>query len=225
MPVGWDWETRLLAAVGPLLLGEATGHDLAHCLRVRNLALRIAATEGGDPQALAAAALLHDLFRGDPANAHKDKAVAHAAATLTATGFPADRRPLVEACIRYHSWSSRDQAEPPDLPREVLVFRDADRLDALGAWGAVRTFAYGGDTGRPSGFDHLHAGWPGLDPSDPTTGLESSPNSSIGHFHDKLLRLRDSMHTPTGHALAAERHAYLVALLARLDAEMAGPYP
>ncbi len=222
MPAGWDWETRLLAVVGPLSLGEATGHDLAHCLRVRNLALRIATSEGGDPQALAAAALLHDLFRGDPANAHKDKAVAYAAEMLTATGFPSDRWPTVEACIRYHSWSSRDQAEPPNLPPEVLVFRDADRLDALGAWGAVRTFAYGGDKGRPSGFDHLRAGWAGLDPADPTTGLESSPDSSIGHFHDKLLRLRDHMHTPTGRALAAERHAYLVALLARLDAEMAG---
>ncbi len=222
MPARWDWEARLLATVGPISLGEPTGHDLAHCLRVRNLALRIAAAEGGDPQALAAAALLHDLFRGDPANAHKDKAVGYAAEVLTAAGFPEDHWLTVEACIRYHSWSSREQAEPPDLPLEVPVFRDADRLDALGAWGAVRTFAYGGDKGRASGFDHLHTHWADLDPSAPLTGLESSPDSSIGHFHDKLLRLRDHMHTPTGRALAAERHAYLVALLARLDAEMAG---
>jgi uncharacterized protein len=213
--------------VGPLLLGEATGHDLAHCLRVRNLALRIAAGEGGDPQALAAAALLHDLFRDDPANAGKDRAVSFARAALDRAGFPPARWPAVEACIRYHSWSSRDQPEPPDLPPEVFIFRDADRLDALGAWGVVRTFAYGGAHTRPAGFDVLGGDWVGLDPASPARGggLTSSPASSIGHFHDKLLRLRDHMHTATGRALAAERHAYLVALLARLDAEMAGQEP
>ncbi len=107
------------------------------------------------------------------------------------------------------------------MPPEVFIFRDADRLDALGAWGVVRTFAYGGEKQRPSGFDALAGDWAGLDSAQPTGGLRSSPASSIGHFHDKLLLLRDHMHTPTGRALADARHAYLVAFLARLEAEMA----
>jgi uncharacterized protein len=222
MAGAWPWETDLLPQVGPLLLGEATGHDLAHCLRVRNLAVRIAQVEGGDDQALAAAAYLHDLFRTDPANAGKARAVAFADDLLARVGFPADGLPAVRACIRYHSWSARHQPQLAELPPEVFIFRDADRLDALGAWGVVRTFAYGGEKQRPSGFDALAAEWAALDPAQPTGGLHSSPASSIGHFHDKLLLLRDHMHTPTGRALAAARHAYLVAFLARLDAEMAG---
>ena len=93
--------------VGPALLGEASGHDLAHCLRVRNLALRIAAAEGGDGEALAGAAYLHDLFRDDPANADKGRAAAFAAEALARAGFPAAREPVVRACILYHSWSGR----------------------------------------------------------------------------------------------------------------------
>jgi len=115
-----------LAEVGPVLLGEASGHDLAHCLRVRNLALRIAAVEGGDGEALAGAAYLHDLFRDDPANADKGQAAAFAAEALERAGFPAARQPVVRACIRYHSWSGRGRPEPADLPPEVFVFRDAD---------------------------------------------------------------------------------------------------
>ena len=222
MAGAWAWETALLPQVGPLLLGEATGHDLAHCLRVRNLALRIARAEGGDAQALAASAYLHDLFRADPTNADKSRAVAYAEAILPRVGFPAAGLPAVRACIRYHSWSARHQPEPAGLPPEVFIFRDADRLDALGAWGVVRTFAYGGEKQRPAGFDVLSGDWAALDPAQPTGGLQSSPLSSIGHFHDKLLLLRDHMHTPTGRALAEARHAYLVAFLARLDAEMAG---
>jgi uncharacterized protein len=222
MPGAWPWERRLLAEVGPALLGEAGGHDLAHSLRVRNLALRIAAAEGVDGEALAAAAYLHDLFRDDPANADKGKAAAFAAEALGRAGFPAAREPIVRACILYHSWSGRGRAEPVDLPPEVLVFRDADRLDALGAWGIARTFAYGGEKGRGAGFETLTVDWAGLDPARPATGLQSSPGSTIGHFHDKLLRLRDHMHTRAGRALAEERHAYLAAFLARLEAEMAG---
>ncbi|HUS17580.1 MAG TPA: HD domain-containing protein [Chloroflexia bacterium] len=222
MSARWDWETRLLAEVGPLSLGEGTGHDLAHCLRVRNLALRIAATEGGDCEALAAAALVHDLFRGDPANSDKGKALAFAEAALARAGFPAGSLPAVRACILYHSWSSRDQAEPAPLPSEVYIFRDADRLDALGAWGVARTFAYGGEKGRPTGFDELAGSWDSVDPNAPAASFASSDASSIGHFHDKLLRLGAHMHTPTGRVLAAARHAYLEGFLARLEAEMAG---
>jgi len=216
------WEAALLAEVGPLLLGEASGHDLAHCLRVRNLAGRIAQVEGGDRAALTAAAYLHDLFRDDPANADKTRAADFAVAILARTGFPDPPSAIVRACILYHSWSGRHRLAPAVLPPEVYIFRDADRLDALGAWGIARVFAYGGEKGRPSGFDVLRAGWPDLDPAAPTGGLHSSPVSSIGHFHDKLLLLHDHMHTATGRALAAARHAYLAAFLARLEAEMAG---
>jgi len=223
MPGAWPWEPRLLAEIGQGLLGEASGHDLAHCLRVRNLALRIAAAEGGDGEALAGAAYLHDLFRDDPANTDKGRAAAFAAEALGRAGFPAAREPFVRACILYHSWSGRGRGEPAGLPPEVFVFRDADRLDALGAWGIARTFAYGGEKGRSSGFDTLVGDWARFDPAQPAVSLHSSAASTIGHFHDKLLRLRDHMHTATGRALAAERHAYLAAFLARLEAEMAGP--
>ncbi len=77
------------------------------------------------------------------------------------------------------------------LRRESDAVKDADRLDALGAIGIARAFAYGGKMGRPI-----------YDPADPTNSLQ--------HFDDKLLHLAEDMRTETGKALAVERHAFLL---------------
>lgn len=79
---------------------------------------------------------------------------------------------------------------------EGRIVQDADRPDAMGAVGIARTFAYGGQHGRPL-------------------------TDSVQRFYDKLLLLKDMMHTETAKAMAAERHASLVSLLHRLDAERA----
>ena len=82
---------------------------------------------------------------------------------------------------------SKNRGKKPDTIEGKIV-QDADRLDAIGAIGIARTFAFGGGRGRP------------LD-------------DSIRHFHDKLLLLKDEMNTDLGRKLADSRHAFLVAFL------------
>ena len=84
---------------------------------------------------------------------------------------------------------SKNGAKKPDSP-EGRIVQDADRLDAIGAVGIARTFAFGGEHGR-------------------------SMEESVQHFYDKLLRLRDLMNTQPAKALAEERHAFLEAFLAQ----------
>ena len=81
---------------------------------------------------------------------------------------------------------------PPPESIEGKCVQDADRLDALGAIGIARTFAFGGSRGR-----RLH------DPEG------KDKNDSIQHFYDKLLRLKDTMHTATGRRLAEQRDQYM----------------
>jgi uncharacterized protein len=87
---------------------------------------------------------------------------------------------------------------------EGKVVQDADRLDALGAIGISRAFAYGGSKARP-----LH------DPYSPD-------ETTIQHFYDKLLLVKDRMNTPTGRKLAENRHDYLEGFLKQFYAEWEG---
>ena len=82
---------------------------------------------------------------------------------------------------------SQNKGKAPDT-LEGMVVQDADRLDAMGAIGVARTFAYGGEHGRSLG-------------------------DSIQHFYDKLLRLKALMNTETGRKMAERRHAFLEAFL------------
>ena len=88
---------------------------------------------------------------------------------------------------------SRNQGRTPETI-EGRIVQDADRLDALGAIGVARTFAYGGKHGRPL-------------------------QDSVNHFHEKLLRLKDMMNTETGRRLAEERHRFLEAFLREYEEE------
>ena len=78
-----------------------------------------------------------------------------------------------------------------------MIVQDADRLDALGAVGIARTFAYGGKHGR-------------------------SLEASLEHFYDKLLLLKDEMNTPEAARLAKERHEYLLGFIERFKEETGG---
>ena len=80
---------------------------------------------------------------------------------------------------------------------EGKIVQDADRLDAMGAVGIARTFAYGGEKGRPL-------------------------KDSVSHFHEKLLLLNDMMNTEAGRALAEERHAFMLSFLEELEKETGG---
>jgi uncharacterized protein len=95
---------------------------------------------------------------------------------------------------------------------EGRVVQDADRLDAMGAIGIARTFAFGGNRGSP-----LHI--PEEDEERQGSG-ESGP--TIAHFHEKLLHLRDRMKTKEGRRIAEERHRFMLAFLDRFHLEWNG---
>ena len=166
--------------VTELFRANAGGHDAEHTLRVWRTAAKLAAEEPGCDALLAElAALLHD------ADDHKLFATennANARAFLAQNGVPEETADRICEIINSVSFSrNRDRA--PATP-EGRVVQDSDRLDAIGAVGIARTFAYGGEHGRPM-------------------------SDSIRHFYDKLLLLKDRMNTDAGRRMAERRHAVL----------------
>lgn len=109
----------------------------------------------------------------------------------------------------------------PELPMstEGRCVQDADRLDAIGAIGIARTFAYGGFVRRP-----LH------DPAMPAEmhataqAYRSNVGTTINHFHEKLLLLTDRLHTDAARQIAEQRHDFMVRFLDQFDDEWDGVF-
>lgn len=180
---------------------DSSGHDYHHTLRVWALARTIGEAEGADMAVVELAALLHDVddHKLSPDTAeNKDRA----AGFLRSQGVAEDRIKEILRIIDRISFS-RNRLPPDTL--EGKCVQDADRLDALGAIGVARTFAFGGSHGRA-----IH------DPEGQDRG------SSIAHFYDKLLLLKDRMNTETGRRMALHRHEYLKNFLAEFLSEWDG---
>ena len=106
--------------------------------------------------------------------------------------------------------------EQAPLSREGQVVQDADRLDALGAVGIARAFAYGGSKGRTI-YD------PEVKPTEHSTAEDYlKPGTTINHFYEKLLLLKDRMNTATGRAMAEERHRFMEDFVGRFYEEWEG---
>ncbi len=173
-----------------IFAGNAGGHDASHTLRVYQNALAIAREEPAcDPEVVALAALLHDV---DDHKLFDTRNNAHARAFLASRQIPPEKTEEILSAINSVSFS-QNRGRRPETP-EGRIVQDADRLDAIGAVGIARTFAYGGEHGR-------------------------SMEETVAHFHEKLLLLRDLMNTEKGRAMAESRHAFMEAFLREWDAE------
>ncbi|WP_214893092.1 HD domain-containing protein [Exiguobacterium sp. H66] len=181
---------------------DFSGHDYAHIERVRKMALQIAATEGGDLLTIELAALLHDV-----ADTKLGGTLSSVALFLSGKVLD-DRQRQILQIIDGMSFKGGDR--PPLETLEGKIVQDADRLDAIGAIGVARTFQYGALTQAP-----MHV--PGLRPRKP--GDRTSPSSTINHFYEKLLLLKDLMNTETAKGIAEERHAFMVEFLERFQTE------
>lgn len=192
-----------LRYIGKLFSGDSSGHDVFHSVRVHNNAVRIAESEGGDMDIIRLAALLHDcddrkLF--DTVN-HRN-----ARAFMESHGIPPGIQDRVCHIIFQVSFRGTDSVVPDSL--EGRIVQDADRLDAIGAIGIGRAFAYGGSKGRK-----MH------DPSQKAkTDMDegtyfSNEGTTINHFYEKLLLLKDMMNTQTGRKMAEERHRFMLDFL------------
>ncbi len=163
-----------------LFAENADGHGFDHSMRVYRTALRIAGTEpGADRLIVSLSALLHD---ADDPKLFKTENNANARGFLARQGVDPETADRICEAINSVSFSKNRGKRPETIEGQIV--QDADRLDAIGAIGIARTFAYGGTHGR-------------------------TPEESIGHFHDKLLLLKDLMNTAAAKEMAASRHAFL----------------
>lgn len=181
--------------------GDASGHDFDHTMRVYRMATTIAKEENADIQIVQLAALLHDVDDrklSPQTYENKDNAVSF----LRKNGVDEDKIRIIVEIISQISFSAGN-GTPRTL--EGKCVQDADRLDAMGAIGIGRAFAFGGTRGR-----RIH------DPEgkDQTT--------TIQHFYDKLLLLKDRMNTAAGKRLAARRHRFMEDFLQQFYAEWNG---
>jgi uncharacterized protein len=182
--------------------GDASGHDWYHMVRVRNMAQRIAREEGADQGVVALAALLHDMDDAKLSPETSDD-LGNARAFLYSQGVSESDAQAVLVAIREVSFSKNGNAQPST--REAACVRDADRLDAIGAIGVARAFAFGGVHGRA-----LH------DPE----GKDAAATTQ--HFHDKLFKLADSMCTDAGARMAQARDAVTRSFLEEFEREWEG---
>ena len=182
---------------------DSRGHDWWHIQRVYNNAMLINKEENADEFIIALTALMHDLYdykfyKGDSTKALKD--------TLKKLEVYDDISQNDIENIVYNCANlgfSSNFVEKKELSLEGKIVQDADRLDALGAIGIARTFCYGGKVGRLM-----------YDPENNELVNESEykqngSRTSISHFYDKLLKIKDMMNTDTARNIAEERHKYL----------------
>lgn len=179
---------------------EYSGHDYFHTLRVFNMATNIAKSEGADLEIVQLAALLHDVDDRKISPQTYEKQT-NARSFLKLNSVDDIRIESICQIIREISFGANDSA-PTTL--EGKCVQDADRLDAIGAIGIARAFAYGGNHNR-------HMYHPEIKPQLNMTKEEyvKSESTTINHFYEKLFKLTDLMNTKTAKSIAIERDKYM----------------
>ncbi|MDS9470973.1 HD domain-containing protein [Sporosarcina pasteurii] len=185
-------------------------HDMQHIDRVLSNAKKISATE---PQAdefiIELGVLLHDI--DDPKYLSEENPTAKD--ILEAHELDAAVISDILTCIAAVSFSGGNEEEIPSI--EGAIMRDADRLDAIGAIGIARAFAFGGAKGRKL-YDLSEV------PRDEMTEKEYRKKevATVTHFYEKLLKIKGLMVTAEGIRLAQERHDFMESFLRQLYHEV-----
>lgn len=183
-----------------------TGHDWWHILRVWNNAMQLIKERACDVFLVGLGVLLHDIADPKFHDGNTEIGPKTAETFLYKIAVSKSTVDKVLAIIRYSSFSASKQGlVQPDFI-EFKIVQDADRLDALGAIGIARTFNYGGYKNNP-----LHL-----------PDAQENNASTIQHFHDKLFKLKNLMHTPEAKRMAEERHNYMKGFVHQFLLEWAG---
>jgi uncharacterized protein len=204
----------LIKRARALYTGTDTAHDFDHVMRVLTLVRRIGPAEGANMRLLEVATLLHDIARTDEVERGVDHAqvgAERAHAIVQEWGYTPAEAEAIARIIAAHRF--RNESPPQTVEEKVLY--DADKLDAIGAIGVGRAFAYAGRTGQRL--------WSEVPADARATQLVNPKKHSPSiEFAVKLSRLAAALHTKTARAIAQERHAFMVAFFERLDDEIAG---
>lgn len=204
--------SRVRKEAEKLFEGEASGHDFAHTLRVYRNALTLAREEECSLEVVSLASLLHDV---DDEKLFQTRDFENARRIMATAGItPALQEKVLDA-VRTVSFKSKDIQSPSTM--DGMIVQDADRLDALGAIGIARTFAFGGSRGRV-----MHD--PNEQPKLQMTSEEyrQHEGTSVNHFYEKLFLLKDLMHTDTAKEIAEEREAFMRRFLDQFHKEWSG---
>ncbi|PCE66467.1 HD domain-containing protein [Sediminicola luteus] len=212
---------KTIAFVKETLAGAEGGHDWFHIQRVYNNSQMIAAQETGrfDAEVVALGALLHDI--ADAKFHQGDETVGPRVARTFLEGQGVAEAKIAQVVyiiehISFKNSLAKGYTEG-DTPLELQIVRDADRLDAIGAIGIGRAFNYGGFKNRPMHDPDIA---PNLDMDKEAYKKSNAP--TINHFYEKLLLLKDRMHTESGKRLAQARHEYMQGFLDQFYAEWDG---
>lgn len=183
--------------------GEGSGHDWWHIYRVWTMANTLAKAEGANSTIVALAALLHDIADWKFHEGNETQGIRKAEAWLKKAGADASTIKEVGTIISEISFKGAGVATPMSS-LEGKVVQDADRLDAMGAIGTARAFAYGGYKGRliyhPDEPPVLHQSF---------EAYKNNTGPSINHFYEKLLLLKERMNTESAKILAQKRHQFM----------------
>jgi uncharacterized protein len=198
------------------LEGEGSGHDWWHIHRVRNTALTLSKQEKADVFVVELAALLHDI--ADHKFNDGDEEIGSDTARKWLQKLSLDEPIINHICsiIRAVSFKGAN-VETPMQTIEGKIVQDADRLDALGAIGIARAFAYGGYKGR-----ELHNPTISPEKHGSSEAYKTNAGPTLNHFYEKLLLLKDHMNTETGKRLAKSRHDFMEAYINRFLDEWEG---
>jgi len=189
--------------------GRDGSHDMFHVERVMRLATTLAVQEKVDNiEVVQLAALLHDVkdYKYSRSETAQEEAIRD---FLRHHNYPEAALELVVRIVKGVGFKGEIAGGQKEMFPELAVVQDADRLEAIGAIGIARTFAFGGARGRPL-----------YDPSQkPRADLSAEEYAAqknaptLNHFYEKLLKLKDLMKTASGRRLAEQRHAFMLSFL------------
>lgn len=198
---------KTIAFVKEKLEGAEAGHDWFHIERVWKLSQKIADTEGGNRKVVELAALLHDI--ADPKFHDGDETLALKISEELMNSLNVSQEVVEQVLFIIKNISFKNRGEIPENPPiELKIVQDADRLDAIGAIGIARTFNFGG-------FKNNLMYHPEIPPKLNMSKEEYKKNegTTINHFYEKLLLLKDLMNTNSTKKIAAERHDFMLKFL------------
>ncbi|NTV70301.1 MAG: HD domain-containing protein [Azonexaceae bacterium] len=198
-----DLVQRVASFIKARFAAESSGHDWHHIRRVWQLAREIARREGANQEVVELGALVHDIADWKFHDGDDTVGPREAGRLLADEGASPGVIEQVVAIVASISYKGAGvKTEMASL--EGKCVQDADRLDAIGAIGIARCFAYGGHTNRlmydPDVPPVLHA---------TAAAYKAAKGSSLNHFYEKLFLLKERMNTATGKELAEERHRYM----------------
>lgn len=198
---------KVKSHVKEIFQNDATGHDWFHIERVHAMACLLQEKEGGSRLIIELSALLHDIsdhkMNGGKLN--------HGGTVAFELLKQLDCTTEIALCVKeiVDGVSYKGANVPDEMTRlEGKIVQDADRLDAIGAIGIARAFAYGGNKNRalylPDFEPKMHASF---------EEYATAKSHTINHFYEKLLHIKDRLHTKTAMEIGSERHHFMESFL------------